>query len=309
MIVARIDHWLTRLGPPHLIAILRILFGAYMLLYFGVHIPSVAILYSNAGLAIPYDLSLMLPNFPLLPYLQYFLTPPSPEISYLLYGLMLASLLSLTIGCRTRTSALASFLFYLYYNFLSFHNYSTSYNRLFLFFLFLFIFSGAGKTFSVEMWRKYGSPLAWEPVSVLIQRIIAIQITMTYLGVAWQKTWLPAWQGGEVLYYSFQGMWATPLAWFTVRLPIPMWVYDALVILVKVMEVSFPMGFWIKKLRWYAFALGIFFHVSVTLFLAAIWWFYAMIACYITFFDPEEVYERMRIWIPKIPSSPSSSPA
>ena len=49
--------------------------------------------------------------------------------------------------------------------------------------------------------------------------------------------------------------------------------------------------------------------VGISLFLAAIWWFYAMIAAYITFFEPEEVYERMRAWIPKIPAAASSSPA
>ncbi len=299
--------WFTRSGPPHLLAILRIAYGLYLLLYFIVSLPHVSMLYSNAGLVIPYDLSLFFPDFPTLTsFINSLIVPPSPEIAWILYGILIATLVFFTIGMATRTSATIAFLLYLYYTLLSFHHYSTSYNRLFLFLLFLFTFSGAGKTFSFEMRRKYGSWKAWQPISVFTQRIIAIQIFATYAGVTWQKIWLPAWQGGEILYYSFQGMWATPLAFFVARLPIPMIVYDGLVFFVKILEVAFPIGFWIKKLRPLAIAAGIFFHVSVTIFLAAIWWFYAMIACYICYFEPEEVFSFLKRKFPNlIQNSPS----
>lgn len=306
---ARWNYFWFRNAPPHAIAILRILFGLWMLLYFGLRIPHVPMLFSNAGLVIPYDYTINYGHLPFINTLQSLLTPPSPEVAYLLFSLHIATLFSFTLGSFTRTSALLAFLFFLYETNLSYHHMGTSYNRLFLFFSFLFIFAGSGKTFSVDMKRKHRSFFAWEPAGVLLQRVVAIQITMTYVGVGLQKLWLPDWEGGEILYYSFQGMWATPLAWYTVSLPFPMWVYDALVFIVKSLEISFPVGFWIKKLRWWAIGAGVLFHVSVTFFLAAIWWFYAMIACYITFFEPEEVCERMRAWFPRIPAAASSSRA
>lgn len=278
------DHWWTRKGPPHLIALLRIAFGAYLLFYFGLRLPHVPILFSEAGLVIPHDM--FLPE-----NLQFLLIPPSIPTAFVIFGVLMLALLSFTLGCATRTSASIALLLYVYYMLLSFHHYGTSYNRLFLFLLFLFTFSGAGKTFSFEMWRKCGSITAWEPVSVLTQRLIAVQITMTYAVVGWQKVWLPMWQGGEVLYYSFQGMWGTPLAYWFVQQNFPMQLYDFMVFIVKCFEISLPFGLWSRKYRLWFFAGGILFHIGISLFLAAIWWFYAMIACYITFFEPEEVYD------------------
>ncbi|MEK7137232.1 MAG: HTTM domain-containing protein, partial [Patescibacteria group bacterium] len=264
---------------------------------FALRIPYVPILYSKEGLTLPYDFSLVFPSSPplLLSILSSVLTPPSVWIAYLLFAALLASLLCFTLGIATRTSACIASLLYFYYIELSFHQGMTSYIRLFFFLLLLFTFSDAGKTFSYEMWRKHGSIFAWEPGSVLVQRLIALQITATYLGVGWQKSWLPDWQGGEVLYYSFQSMWATPVAWWFVRERFPMWVYDGMVILVTYFEAALPFGLWIRKLRpWFMFG-GVLFHLGISLFLAAIWWFYAMIAAYITFFEPEEVYERLQV--------------
>jgi len=280
------DSWWTRKGPPHAIALLRIAFGAYLLFYFGLRLPHVPMLFSEAGLVIPYDI--LLPE-----NLQFLLIPPSVPIAFLIFAVLLLALLSFTLGCATRTSASIALILYVYYMMLSFHHYGTSYNRLFLFLLFLFTFSGAGKTFSYEMWRKKGSIFAWEPVSILTQRLIAVQITMTYLVVGWQKTWLPMWQGGEVLFYSFQGMWGTPLAYWVVQQNLPMWVYDSAVFLTKCMEITWPVLFWFRRTRLLGFALAILFHIGTSLFLAAIWWFYAMIACYITFYEPEAVYEKI----------------
>jgi len=281
------ENWWLRECPPHAIAILRILFGGYLLVYFGLRLPHVPMLFSETGLVIPFDL--YLPEA-----LRFLLTPPSVTTSYLIFGALLLSLTTFMIGAATRTSATITVLLYAYYMTLSFHNYSTSYNRLFLFLLFTFTFSGAGKALSFEMWRKYGSLFAWEPVSILTQRLIAVQITMTYLVVGWQKAWLPMWQGGEVLYYSFHGMWSTPLAFWIAKQPIPMLVYDFLVFLTKYIEITFPVLFWLPRYRLLGFGMAILFHILTALTIAAIWWFWAMIACYICFYAPEEVERWLR---------------
>ena len=192
---------------------------------------------------------------------------------------------------------------------MSYHHMGTSYDRLFLFFSLLFVFAGSGKTFSVDMKRKHGSFLAWEETSVLIQRIIALQITATYFGVGIQKLGLPDWEGGSMLLLSFQDMWATPFAFWVASQHLPMWIYDGMVMIVKAFEISHPFGLWSKRWRLWFMAGGVLFHAGVSLFLAAIWWFYAMVAAYITFFGPEEVCERMRTWFPMIPAAASSSRA
>lgn len=303
------NSWWLRKAPPHAISILRILFGLWMLLYFGLRIPHVAMLFSNEGLTIPYDFTIHYGSLPFIEFIQSILTPQSPEVAYALFLLHIAALLSFTLGAFTRTSALLVFLFYLYEMNLSYHHMGTSYNRLFLFFSFLFIFAQAGKTFSWDMKRKHGSILAWEPISIFFQRIIALQISATYLGVGMQKLWLPDWESGSMLLLSFQNMWATPLAFWVASKNLPMWIYDGMVMIVKAFEIAHPFGLWSKKWRLWFMAGGILFHLGVSLFLSAIWWFYAMIACYITFFEPEEVYERMRAWFPRIPSAASSSRA
>ena len=297
------NHWWFRKAPPHAIALLRIIFGAYLLFFFSLRLPHVPTLFSNAGLTLPNDL--IIPEF-LLPLF----TPPSPLVAYGIFTILLLALFSFTIGAATRTSAGIATLLYLYELNLFFHQGMTSYIRLFLFILVLFTFSDAGKAFSYEMWAKHRSWFAWEPGSVLVQRLIAIQITATYLGVGWQKIWLPDWQGGEVLYYSFQSMWATPAAWWFVRQEFPMWVYSFMVLIVTYFETALPFGLWIPKVRKWFMLGGILFHLTISLFLSAIWWFYAMIAAYITFFEPETVlvWLRRRPSLRSIPSLPSIPP-
>jgi len=268
-------------------AILRIAFGLNMLLFFGIHVRDVPMFFSEQGLILP---TIFLPQF-LLP----FLTPPSVITAYIIYAVMIVSLLSFTVGFHTRLSAAIATLIYIYYITLFFHQGITSFMRLFLFLFIVFTCADSGKAFSVEMWRKHGSIFAWEMGSILTQRLVAIQITATYLGVGWQKVWLPDWQGGEILYYSFQSMWATPIAWWLVREQFPMWVYSAMVIVVTYFETALPFGLWIPKVQKWFMLGGILFHVGISLFLAAIWWFYAMIAAYITFCKPEDVLERCQV--------------
>jgi len=279
------DVFWTRKGPPHLIAILRIIFGAYLMFYFATY--NVPMLFSNVGLAMPYDL--YVPDS-----LKFLLIPPDLSIAWLLYLCFQLSLLAFTFGYRTRLSATIAFLFFTYYILLSLHNYSTSYNRLFVFLLFLFTFSDAGNTFSFDMKRKRGSFLAWEPASVLTQRLIALQVSATYLGVGLQKVWLRDWQDGTLLLYTFQSMWATPFAFWVAGLNLPMQIFDAMNFIVKSFEIVLPFGLWSKKFRIWFMAGGVLFHIGISLFLAAIWWFYAMIACYLCFFEPEEVHEKLR---------------
>jgi hypothetical protein len=284
------NHWWFREADPHGIALFRIIFGLYLLLYFGLRLPHVPMLFSELGLVIPFDL--YLPE-----NLRFILAPPSVEVAYLLFSLLILSLISFTIGAYTRISAMIALLFFIYYVFLAFHMMGgPTYNRLFPLFLLFFTFSDAGNAFSYDMWKKHGSFKAWEPASILTQRLITIQVTATYLGVSFQKIWLPDWQGGELLYYSFQGMWSQPLAWWFVQQDVSMYIYDAMVFIVKVFQVAWPFGLWFRKLRPWFILGGFLFHFGVSFFLSAIWWFYALVATYYLFYEPEEIARRIKQW-------------
>lgn len=274
------NHWWFRQAPPHLLAIFRILFGAFLLFTFGLQLPHVAMLYSREGLLIP----LYTPDR----LLTVIFAPPTAAIAYLIFLTFMAALFFFTLGCLTRVAAGVAFLLYCYYWIIALFHLGASFDRLFMFTMLVLTFSGCGKTFSVDMWWRRGSWTAWEPISILPQRLLSVQIMMTYLGVGWQKLILPAWQSGEVLSWGFVGRWATPPAWWIARRNIPLPYYDALNWLIKVFEITMPFGLWIRRTRLWYFAGGALFHIGIAS-LLAIWWFVALIPAYILFLGPEEV--------------------
>ena len=274
------NQWWFRTGPPHLLALYRIIFGGFLLIYFGIQLPYVAMLYSREGI--------LLPLFEPSTTLTLIFTPPSAAIAYFLFLTFLTFLLFFTLGFLTRVSAAVAMILYIYYWCISLFQFGTSFDRLFMFVLLVLVPSGCGKTFSMDMFFKRGSFAAWEPISVLPQRLIAVQITATYLGVGWQKLMLPAWQSGKVLVYGFMGRWATAPAWAIARWNLPLWFYDANVWLIKVFELTIPFGLWFRRTRWWYFLAGTLFHVGIAI-LLDIWWFVALIPSYIVFFEPEEI--------------------
>lgn len=246
-------------------------------------------LLSNKGMVLPYF------DYGVPDWLIQLQTPPSPEIAWLVFGIFYLAVIFVTIGFNTRMSLIIMIAIYMYYYMMMLHFHWASYERISILVFTLLLFSGCHKAFSLDMLRKHGSFFAWEKTCVLPQRLIAVQLTMTYWGVGWQKLWLPDWQSGEILAYSFISRWATPMAFFVARLNIPVRVYDVIVYLVNFFEFCWPFTFWFKGVRWAAMAFGVFFHVFIALFLS-IWKFIVLIPAYIVFFSPEEVlgfFERL----------------
>lgn len=265
--------WL-RQCPPHLIAILRIVFGSYLLLYWGLRFLDIRMLFSGDGLLLP----------------KFGLEPPSFEAAYALYVALLIALVLFTIGFRMRISGLIAVAINLYFWFLSLHTFGTSYDRLYIVLLLVLSFSGADKAYSLRMYLRHGSFFAHEHISILAQRLIAVQITATYLGVGWQKFVLPDWSsgGGEILAWGFMGLWASPLAWKIAQMNLPMWVYDGLVQIVMGFEFFLPIGLWTAKTRWWFFLGTAIFHLSIAS-LLSIPWFLILIPANIVFLPPEQV--------------------
>ncbi len=271
--------------PPHSLALLRIGFGLFLLIYWGLQMFQVPMRYSDQGILLP-----LVPSTSLFGLV---FTPPPVIVAYIIYGFFLFSLFSFTIGYRTRVVNTLIVLLYGYYWILTLFHFGTSFDRLFMFSLVVFACSGAGKTYSLDMKIKKGSWTAWEPICILPVRLLAVQVTATYFGVGAQKIVLDAWQGGEVFIWGFMGRWATPPAFSIARLNIPIAVYDAVVHAIKFWEVSMPFMLWNKKTRWFAFITGALFHIGISI-LLSIWWFLPMIAMYILFVKPEEVADWLK---------------
>ena len=280
----RWDSWWMRTGPPHALALFRIGFGAYLVLEALTYLPHASVLFSTAGLVLPLQLGIPVP----LPWLAYVLTS----------GFVAAAAM-LAIGYRMRLALCILIAYFLYYWQLSFYAFPSSYHRIFfLSFLFLLL-GGADKTLSLRMKMERGAWSAWEPVCLLPQRLIAVQLTATYAVVGAQKWWLPHWQDGDVLYYSFIGRWGTPLALWFVSLDWSRGTYDAVTLGTKFFETLMPVGVWIPRYRWFFFVGGFVFHLLVASFLS-IWWFLVLPPAYVAFIEPEEVHAWLRRRFPSI---------
>ena len=271
--------WWCRNAPPHVMGVFRIAFGGFLLFYWGLRAPHVDMLFSDRGIVLP------LLDQPA--WLHTLLTPPPAWAAYTLYAAFMVALVCVTLGWGMRVAGLVALAYNWYAWQLSLHLLGASFDRLFAFVLLVVALSGADRIYALRMRLRHGSWTAWEPVAITAQRLIAVQITLTYLGVGWQKVWLPDWKSGEVLAWGFIGRWATPLGYWVAQRNWPLWMYDAVVWQVKFVECVMPFGFWLKGWRWVFFAWGLLFHGLIAL-LISIWWFMVLIPAYIVFFSPEE---------------------
>ncbi len=295
-----IEQWAFRQAPPHAQALLRAGLGGFLLFYWGLKATQVPALFSNEALWLPW------PNASWPTIFQWLTQPPEPILAWAIYISFMTCLLLFTIGQWMRASALLAALLYLYYWLISLHLFPTSYDRLFPFLLVVLAFSAGDRALSVRMWLKHGTLWAWEEASVLAQRIVALQVAFTYLGVGWQKMVLPAWQNGDVLAQSLMGIWGTPLAFRLTRLNWPAWVYDQLTFLVMAFEFAMPFGLWVPRWQWLFFAMGAIFHTLIAV-LMGIWWFLVLIPAYVAFIEPETLLMWLRRVLP-ISEAPGPPP-
>ena len=283
---ARWEHWWLRPVSSQLLGSFRILFGLFLFLYWAPMLPDVPMLLSERGLVLP----VIDPNVPasLLPILS----PPSVEVAYLLFGSFLVCIALFTLGTLTRTSGALLVLFHGYMWALSLHLTWFTMEHLIPVLIAVLAFGGSDRAFSLRMQRKHGSWRASEPVSVLAQRLIAVQIFATFMGVGWQKAWLPDWKDGKILHLALMGRWGTPFGYWIAGLPLPSAFYDALILVVKVFEVCLPVGLLSRWRGWWIFAMFLFLlQIAVML---SFWWFLILVPLSLSFYEPEQLGTLLR---------------
>lgn len=288
------SHWAERRVPPHTLAILRIIFGMWLLFHWSIKAPAIPMFFSNQGLVLP-----MYPPIGIRA-LDVFLVPPSMEVAYAVFALLISALIALTVGMWMRTSIVIILMIYAYFWNIGLHPFFMTFERLFVFILLVLLCSGADRTLSLRMRFQKGSIFAWQPIHILPERLIALQLSATYLGVGWEKFALPDWQHGEILSQALTGRWATPLAFSIAKQNLPLPFYDAMLFLLKFFQFLLPFGLWIRRWQWLFFLGGALFHITIAM-LISMWWFLIMVPAYITFLEPEDVYRFLKKHIPLIP--------
>lgn len=277
------EHWWTEPIPPHALAIVRIVTGAAIFLWAASHAPHLRLLFSADGVTIPFYADRVAPPWNSL------LMPAPFWGTVALFVALLAGAACMAIGWHMRLSIATVIVSGLYFWQIYLHVFPATFHRLLIFVLIVLLCSGADRTLSLRMKSERGSWTAWEPVCALPQRLLMVQVCLTYLGSGWQKLGLTDWKTGEILAYSLLSDWGTPLARSFVRLNLPMAFYDAVVRSVLFFEFVLPFGLvWRPTQKWF-FVLGITFHVLVLL-LLSIWSFLVfLVPLYITLLPPEEV--------------------
>lgn len=246
------DEWWTREVSSKGLVFFRWWLGVFLAVYAGLYIPHLSLLFSSEGLVFPlYDQPL-----------------PTPRTVYILYAVLMISIVAFTVGKYFRTATVLILLLGLYFWQLQMHLFPASYNRILLLTMLVLLCSGADGRH--------------DRISILPQRLITLQITCTFLGVSLQKWWLPAWDGGEVLAYSLMSRWGTGIAFWYMQLGLPLVVSDVIVFLLKTLQPLTAIGLWIPRFRVFS---SIFLIVFLLLVggLMSIWWFVFLIPAFVLF--------------------------
>ncbi len=268
-------------SAPHALALIRISLGVILLVIWGYYAPHVSMMFSDAGLVLPYW-EVQSGS------LRMLLTPPALWIAWILYAALLMGALGILFGYRYRLACMITIGLLTYFGLLSYHNLLGTWARLLFFALMVLSMSGADQTLSLHMKKEKGCWKAYTLVPVWPQRIIAIQVAATYLGVSLQKTYLPDWQSGEIIAYTFVNMWSTPLAYAIARWNIPLPLFDAILWAIKILQGLLPIGLWSSRYQKWCFAGGALFHLSIAA-IMGMWGFLVIIPLYATFIDPEKM--------------------
>lgn len=266
------NQWWFTPEPGHRLAAFRILFGIYLLCYFGSFAPKVTILFSTAGVYTPWlvgDIAL----------------PPVGAVA--LYALTMAVIGAFTVGLRTRWLTPLLLGCYLYFWLLNLAVKNTAYDRLNLIILATLCFAELDAVWAVLPSRRR-NPHEEPRVLPWAGQLIALQLCFLYFGAGLWKFCAPAWQAGEMMKWTLLGPWGTPAAFAFARLGPPDWFWDLLTQGVILFELAAPFTFFVRRLRLPTALVGILFHLGIGV-LLNIPEFLNCVAAYVVFWPAEDL--------------------
>ncbi len=268
-------YWFDPISP-HGFALFRILFGLYLLGYFLPLAPEVELLFSSAGIYTP----VVLPDI-----------APGPVGAQLLFGALVVAAALFTLGVRTSWTTPILLSLYVYHFCINLAIKDSSYDRLLVLILFFACFARLDEVLSLTAFRRSrraGGSMEPQLVPPWAGRLIAFQIAILYFGSGVWKLLQPTWKTGEMMRMTLIGPWGTPAAHWVARLDLAGWIYDVATWSVVVFELAAGFALYVRRLRWLAIAMGVFFHTGIWV-LLGIYEFMFCAAVYVLFLDPEWV--------------------
>jgi len=285
------NFWFAEISP-YPIALFRLLFGIYLLLYFLGSCTNVPLFYSNEGVYSP----LFIPDI-----------APAPWIAWALYSITVVLIVAFTVGYRMKVVAPLAFGFFMYHFCLNIGARACSYDRLAVMAFILLCIAPSDQVLSLGN-KKIG---ATPTTSAWATRLLAIHICLFYLSTGLYKALSPGWQnGGEVIKGVMSSNFSSNLAFAVMRLKLPSVIFDFLAFSTVAFEFTCPIGFATRDIRiktafsnnelrlkgvqYYFFFAGIIFHIGIWIFMQLPQFLICPIF-YVLFIPPSEI-ERFLNW-------------
>ena len=292
----RIKGWLTDWffaeEPPFGMALMRIVLPLVLLIDTCFRHPWAREFYSTDGAPSPLDVNFQRPGMVFI---------PEGTLAVALHALLIASLVTSSLGWFTRISLCLATVLYTWFGLLDALSTLTKYTVIASHLLLLLTLSNCGALWSLDAWRKRGSarpeaPGAEDnvlPGAIWPARLVQFLVAVVYLGAAITKMHTPAFFNGDQLMY-----WTMtyvnnihPLGDWLSQHPLVLSVFGYVTIVWEIafVFVVFHPGrsqrLWYK---WVAIAIGAFFHF-MTMFTLGLYIFpLVMFASYLAFVESAE---------------------
>jgi hypothetical protein len=231
--------------PAHPLALFRIAFGLYLLVYFLRYLSIVELSFSNQGVYSPF----WIPDI-----------APPPAWAWVIYLATLLCIACFTLGLFTRIMTVLVFGLFEYHFFLNFAVHNCTYDRINNLVLFVLCFSDSGAVWSLDA-RRSGQQRfvpAWQI------RLLKFQLAAVYFGSGLWKLCSSPWHTGEMVEFTLASPWASPVAFEILRYKWPGWVFACLTWSVVIFELAAGFTLYFRRTRVPTMIVGTLFHLSNT---------------------------------------------
>ncbi len=282
--VAQVEHFFFAEEQPYALALVRILLPWTLLVAAIPRWFHVRELYSTDGAVSPFwdPYGYQLPQFIL-----------SPALAMAAFTAMIFSLVTVSIGWRTRTSLIVVLVLYPYFGLVDTLSTLTKYTTLATHLMFLLAMSGCGKVWSLDAWlsREQSVP---STCSVWPRRLIQLLIGIVYLGAVATKVKMPEFLSGDLMRF-----WMLTNTNFPNPVGEAMALHPALIVVMcyitLLWEATFIFLCWKGPTRNIVLGLGLFFHAMTYLMLGLIVFPLIYSVLYICFLEAHEA-RRLGDW-------------
>lgn len=273
-------------------ALFRLLFGCYLLVYFLGGLTHISLFYSNLGVYCP----TFIPD-----------VAPSPIVAFILYCTTVVLILALIAGYRVRIVAPLLLIFYLYHFCLNIWVRACSYDRLITMALVILCLAPSDEVLSVTA-RKRQTDIdptvsAWPAI------LLGLHTCLFYLSTGLYKLLSPDWHTGAIIKGVMTSEYSSDLAFAVVGLKLPSFLYDMMAVSVIIFELLCPVGFLIRdisiklafskttislrRVQYYFFLAGILFHTGIAIFMQ-IPQFFICPVFYVLFMPADDIRNLLR---------------